>query len=179
MPSFCASLVAQVVKNSPALQETQVLSLGWENPLEKEVATHSSILAWWIPWTEEPAGLQFVGLQRVGHDWATNTFTFPISSAPNVSSPLGWQRSPNLDQIDCYDLVLHDWVQPRTYVLDLWFSHHHWLKSFLGDFPGGPVVKTLPSSAGCADSIPGQGTKIPHASWPKKKKRRHKTEAML
>ena len=58
MPSFCASLVAQVVKNSPALQETQVLSLGWENPLEKEVATHSSILAWRIPWTEKPGGLQ-------------------------------------------------------------------------------------------------------------------------
>ena len=62
------SLVAQSVKNLPAVQETQVRSLGWEDPLEKEMATHSSILAWKISWTEEPAGLQSMGLQRVGHD---------------------------------------------------------------------------------------------------------------
>ena len=64
------SLVAQV-KNLPAmqeLQETQVLSLGWEGPLEEGMATHSSILAWRIPWTEEPGGLQSTGSQRVGHD---------------------------------------------------------------------------------------------------------------
>ena len=60
-----ASLVAQMVKNLPAMQETQVLSLGWEDPLEKGMATQSSILAWRIPWTEEPGGLQFMGLQRV------------------------------------------------------------------------------------------------------------------
>ena len=53
---------------SPALQETQIRSLGWEDPLEKGMATHSSILAWRIPWTEEPGGLQFTGSQRVGHD---------------------------------------------------------------------------------------------------------------
>ena len=52
-----ASLVAQKVKNSPVMQETWVQSLGWEDPLEKEMATHSSILAWRIPWTEEPGGL--------------------------------------------------------------------------------------------------------------------------
>ena len=63
-----ASLVAQSVKNLPAVQETQVQSLGWEDPLEKEMATHSSILAWKILWTEEPGGLQFMGSQRVGHD---------------------------------------------------------------------------------------------------------------
>ena len=66
-------LVAQMLKNPPAMRETQVQSLGWEHPLEEEVATHSSILAWRIPRTEEPGGLQFMGLQRVGHDWATNT----------------------------------------------------------------------------------------------------------
>ena len=60
-----------MVKNLPAMQETQVLSLGGEDPLEKEVATHSSILAWRIPWTEEPGRLQFMGLQRVGHDLST------------------------------------------------------------------------------------------------------------
>ena len=67
--------VAQKVKNLPAMQETWVRSLAWENPLEEEMATHCSILAWRIPQTEKPGGLQSMGLQRVGHDWAT--FTFP------------------------------------------------------------------------------------------------------
>ena len=63
-----ASQVAQMVKNLPAMQETQVQSVGWEDPLEKGMATHSSILAWEIPRTEEPGGLQLTGSQRVGHD---------------------------------------------------------------------------------------------------------------
>ena len=66
--------MAQTVKHLPAMQEAQVQSLSWEDPLEKEMATHSSILAWEIPWTEEPGGLQSRGLQRVGLDWVTNTF---------------------------------------------------------------------------------------------------------
>ena len=61
-------LVAQTVKNVPTMQETWVQSLGQEDPLKKEMATHSSILAWRIPWTEEPGGLQSMGSQRVGHD---------------------------------------------------------------------------------------------------------------
>ena len=65
---FIASLVAQVIKRLPALQETQVRSLGQEDPLEKGMATHSSILAWRTPWTEESGRLQSLGLQRVGHD---------------------------------------------------------------------------------------------------------------
>ena len=65
---YWASLVAHTVKNLPAIQETRVQLLGQEDPLEKGVATHSSILAWKIPQTEEPGGLQFIGLQRVGHD---------------------------------------------------------------------------------------------------------------
>ena len=65
---YMASLVAQSVKNLPAVQETGVRSLGWEDLLEKEMATHSSILAWKISWTEEPGGLQSMGSQRVGHD---------------------------------------------------------------------------------------------------------------
>ena len=63
-----ASLVAQTVKRLPAMRETQVRFLGWEDPLEKEMAIHSSTLAWKIPWTEEPDRLQSMGLQRVGHD---------------------------------------------------------------------------------------------------------------
>ena len=65
---FEASLVAQVVKNSPAVQETWVQSQGWEDPLEEGMATHANILAWRIPWTEEPGGLQSMGLQRIGHN---------------------------------------------------------------------------------------------------------------
>ena len=62
------SLVAQRAKNLSAMQETQVLSLGWEDPLEKTMATHSSIFAGRIPWTKEPGGLQSMGSQKVGHD---------------------------------------------------------------------------------------------------------------
>ena len=65
-----ASLVAQLVKNLPKMRETWVWSLGWEDPLEKGLVTHSSILAWRIPWT-----VQSMGSQRVGNDWATCTFT--------------------------------------------------------------------------------------------------------
>ena len=60
--------MAQRLKRLPAMQETWVQSLGWEDPLEKEMTTHSSILAWRIPWTEELGGLQSTGLQRVGHN---------------------------------------------------------------------------------------------------------------
>ena len=64
--TYWASVVAQMVKHLPAMQETWVWSLGWEDPLEKEMATHSGILAWKIPWTEEPGRLWSMGLQRVG-----------------------------------------------------------------------------------------------------------------
>ena len=60
--------MVQRVKRLPAMQETQVRSLGWEDPLEKAMAPHSNTLAWKIPWTEEPRGLQSTGSQRVGHD---------------------------------------------------------------------------------------------------------------
>ena len=62
-----APLVAQKVKNLPAVEETQVQSLDWDDPLEKEMATHSSILTWRIPWMEEPSRLQSMGSQTVGH----------------------------------------------------------------------------------------------------------------
>ena len=74
-PFLIGLLLAQTVKNLPAVQETWVWSLGGEDPLEKGMATHSSILIWRIPRTEEPGGVQSVGLQRVRHDWTTNTMT--------------------------------------------------------------------------------------------------------
>ena len=85
-----ASLVAQLVKNLPAMWETWVQSVDWEDLLEKGMATHSSILAWRIPWTEESGGLQSMGLQRVGHDWATSPtpvfMDFPCGSAGKESA---------------------------------------------------------------------------------------------
>ena len=68
------SLMAQVVKNLPAMWETQVQALGQEDPLERGMATHSTILALRIPWTEMPSGLQSMGSQRVRHDWVINTY---------------------------------------------------------------------------------------------------------
>ena len=65
---LCSGEVAQTEKNPPAVQETHVQSLGWEDPLEKGMAIHSSILAWRSPWTEEPGGLQPMGSQRLRHD---------------------------------------------------------------------------------------------------------------
>ena len=72
LPDFWASLVAQTVKRLSTMWETRVRSLGWEDPLEKEMAIHSSTIAWKIPWTEEPGRLQSMGSQRVGHDWVTS-----------------------------------------------------------------------------------------------------------
>ena len=68
--------MVQSVKHLLAMQETQVSSLGWQDTLQKEMTTHSSILAWRIPWTEEPGGLQPMGSQKAGHNQATNTLTF-------------------------------------------------------------------------------------------------------
>ena len=68
MKKSIVTLVAQTVNNLPEMQESRVLSLGQEGPLEKGMAPHSSILAWKISWTEESGGLQYMGLQRVGHD---------------------------------------------------------------------------------------------------------------
>ena len=92
-----ASLVAQRLKGLPAMQETWVQSLGQEDPLEKEMATHSSILAWRIPWTEKLGGLQSTGSQRVGHDWATSLhlpsshFTYHLNH--------GWGNEDNGDRL--------------------------------------------------------------------------------
>ena len=86
------SMVAQMVKYLTTMQETRVRSLGWEDPLEKEMAIHSRTIAWKIPWTEEPSRLQSMGSQSVGHDWATS-LTHPQYSLsyPNVRVGL-WRK---------------------------------------------------------------------------------------
>ena len=96
-----ASLVAQTVKSLPVEWETQVRTLGQEDPLEKEMATHSSIPAWRIPWTVEPDRLQLVGSQRVGHNWVTSLSFWASLVAQLVKNPsamwetwfrsLGWE----------------------------------------------------------------------------------------
>ena len=85
-----ASLVAQRLKRLPAMRETWVRSLGQEDPLEKEMETRSSILAWKIPWTEEPGGLESMGSQRVGHNGATSVCVYicNISISHFIPSPL-------------------------------------------------------------------------------------------
>ena len=81
------SLVTQTVKHLSTMWETRVWSLGWEDPLEKEKANHSSTIAWKIPWTEEPGRLQSMGSQRVRHDWAILLYiTFPCDSAGEEST---------------------------------------------------------------------------------------------
>ena len=90
------SLIAQLVKNLPAMQETWVWFLGWKDPLEKEVETHSSILAWRIPCTEEPGGLQSMGSQKVGHDWVTKPPPQRLSAGSVASiqiTILAWSRA--------------------------------------------------------------------------------------
>ena len=102
------SLVAQMVKNLPAMRETQVWSLGQEDPLQKGMTAHSTILAWRITWTEKSGRLQSMGMQRVGHDWATNIFTFIYPSTPTRMQPprgqglclaVKWSRSGVSDSL--------------------------------------------------------------------------------
>ena len=77
-------LVAQMVKNLSAMRETWVQSLVWEDPLAEYMATHSSILTWKSPWTEEPGELSYMGLQRVRHDWATKHFQYKDQMLPSL-----------------------------------------------------------------------------------------------
>ena len=84
------ALGAQMAKNPPAMRETWVRSLCWKDPLEKGSATHSSIVAWRIPWTEEPGRLQSMGLQRVRHDWVTfNHLDYQEGRSNTVSKNMG------------------------------------------------------------------------------------------
>ena len=121
---FLSWRVAQWVKRLPTMRETRVQSLGWEDPLEKEMATHSSSLAWKIPWTEKPGRLQSVGSQRVGHDWATSLH---FTSEEKTSKPC---------------------VTPRKVSGSAKYTGRDTLFSFLSlkklswDFRGSPVVKT-------------------------------------
>ena len=83
-----------MVKNLPAMRETPLRSLGWEDSLEKELSMHSSVLVWRIPWTEEPGRRQSTGSQRVGHDWVTNTHTQPRDGTEKFQKKASMKRLP-------------------------------------------------------------------------------------
>ena len=121
-----------MVKKLPKILETGILSLGWEDPMGKGTATHSSILAWRIPSTEKPGGLQSIGLQRVGHDWVTDIFTFDFSvkeinhslafSLPETQFPGAQWYSPQL-AASAWGLVFSSfpskWFRLMLVMLDL------------------------------------------------------------
>ena len=88
------SLLAQKVRHLPTMWETWVQSLGWEDLLEEGMATHSSILAWRISWTEEPDGLQSIGSQKLGHDWATSLSLSEHAKGNQISLPICRRQDP-------------------------------------------------------------------------------------
>ena len=113
---FWASLVAQMVKNLPAMQDAQFRSLSGEDTLEKGMSTHSNILTWRIPWTEKPGGLQSMGLQRVRHNWATNIFTFWILSQFShfLEKETCWHHVQFMAKVVCITGETHSFYKPLT-----------------------------------------------------------------
>ena len=134
--------MALTVKNLPAMQEIEIWSLGQEDPLEMGMAAHFSILAWRIPWIEEPGRLEPMGLQRVGHNWVTNTFTFtghlklldegPISrielsseiSAKNMGS-MWWGNLAGLGYQRSLCLTASVWPNKHLFTQHLLFYSNH------------------------------------------------------
>ena len=157
------SLIAQLVKNPPAIQETMVRFLGWEDPLEKGKATHSSILAWRIPWT-------------IVHGDAksqTRLSNFHFTSPAWTKVLLLLKETPPIHAVtvliqNCFqgNCVPECPTKEGSPLPKRW-----WVNWEMGGYsPGCPVVKTLPSNAEGAGSIPDWGSKVPHALEPKKKK---------
>ena len=153
-----------MVKRLPAVQETGVQSLGWEDPLEKEMATHSSTLAWKIPWTEEPGRLQSMGLQRVRHDWATSLhFTSCISKAFGFWATFSRSKSQNYQDNSS---LLGDMHACVCMLRD--FSHVHLFATLWAVAHQAPLSMgilewvAMPSSRG--SSRPRDGTHISYVS---------------
>ena len=138
-----------MVKNLPAMQETRVWPLGWEDPLEKGMATHSSTLAWRTPWTEGPDRLPSMGSQGVGHNWATNTNTFlvaywtPSDEGVHLSvsylfafSYCSWTSHarilewvpfpPPVDHIlsECFTIICFGWPCTAWFIASLSYASH-------------------------------------------------------
>ena len=123
-----------VVNNPLAMQETQVWSLGWEDPLGKGMANHSSILAWRIPWTEEPVNLQSIGLQRVGHNWSDWAHTPAGEKGTEQESGDGfrrWEWSP----VDLQGNGHFSYAVTGTciYFNNMWAQNQSWASTELTD----------------------------------------------
>ena len=135
-----ASLVAQTVKRLSTMQETRVQSLGQEDPLEKEMATHSSTLAWRIPWTEEPCGQYSMGSQRVGHDWATSLSFFCSCHTHTCTPTHPWAATclPELQfpWLPCVSCNAPGTLCPRSIALAFVSvgNAHPWNSAFCCDF---------------------------------------------
>ena len=121
-----SALVAHRLKRLPAMQEIWVWSLGGEDPLEKEMAIHSSILAWRIPWTEEPGGLQSTGSQRVWHDWATSLTQETWWTWVWVNSgSWWWTRKPGVLWFMGSKRVGHNWATELNWteeIMNVWIT---------------------------------------------------------
>ena len=142
-----------MVRNLPAMQETWVWSLGQEDPLEKGMATHSGILAWRIPWMEEPGGLQSMGLQRVGHDGVTNTVTSGVATVMHKWRGSLW---------DCYrdetpkiglKEVLRDLGEWYTQLFAPQMLSSAFLELFSLNLP--PPIRMTPSQCGISPAASG------------------------
>ena len=150
------------VKSAPAMQETRDWPLGQEDPLEEEMATHSSILAWEVSWTEEPGGLQSMGLQRVGRDWATeHTLTFKNReiSQKNRDSWIFLKIKQNRNLVKKRKVHANLDINPsKTYKCFLSNSRCYRASTmYHKGFSGIVVVKNLLANAGGLGSIPGLG----------------------
>ena len=108
-------MVAQRLKRLPPMRETWVQFLGQEDPLEKEMATHSSIHAWIIPWTEEPGRLQSTGSQRVGHDWATSLTSLTLSIFSEIKAKWFKNNNNHKESGKTKILVSSSWSHCRFY----------------------------------------------------------------
>ena len=115
--------MAQRLKPLPAMRETWVRSLGWEDPLEKEMETHSSTLAWRIPWTEEPGGLQSTGSQRVGLDWGTLLLLFFIINFTLFDS---WRILSKLSHSGRLEVIFLEFSK-LDFFWKLWLTYVHYI----------------------------------------------------
>ena len=144
--------MAQRIKNMPAMQKTQVQSVGLEDPLKKEVATHSSILAWRIPRTEEPGRLQSVGLRGVRHDW--ESMESPINPLATAQAWLPTRVGHLLPKINLHTYVIITRLPRFTLGFTLgcicygfWQIHYNMYLSVAPHFPGFPTSQMMPCTS--------------------------------
>ena len=141
-----ASLVVQRVEHLPAMQETWVPSLGQEDPLEEEMATHTDILAWKIPWTEKPGRVQSIGSQRIGNNWATS-----LSLSPVIDGIFSTFSS--FQSLSCVGLFATPWIAAHQASLSITNSRSsHKLMSIEPVMPSSHLILSSPSPPACNPS---------------------------